>query len=97
METANNEAFSTAKDIGALPEGRYRIVIENESKAIFRLHPMPGTEMHDRSGMLIHGYSTGQTRQEASRGCIILDRNQREELLQYVHECGEVELIVNYE
>ena len=94
--TANSSEFQTAKDIGALPEGKYRIVLENDEKNTFRLHPMPGTEMHDRNGMLIHGYGLGQSRQEASQGCIILDRNQRNKLQELYNECGELRLTVTF-
>lgn len=96
METANSSEFQEAKDIGALPSGRYRVVLEDASTNSFRLHPLPGTNMHDRNGMLIHGYLEGQSRQEASRGCIILDRNQRDSLRMYFNECGELELTVTY-
>ncbi len=95
--TANSSEFQTAKDIGALPEGKYRIVLENDEKNTFRLHPMPGTDMHGRNGMLIHGYGSGQTRQEASTGCIILDKNQRIKLREYLDECGgELNLTVTF-
>ena len=94
--TAVSSEYQTAKDIGALPEGKYRIVLENDEKNTFRLHPMPGTEMHGRDGMLIHGYAAGQSRQEASRGCIILDRNQRNKLREFYNECGELNLTVTF-
>ena len=94
---SNNARTARAKDIGSLPQGKYMITLKTSSSNKFRLNPLPGTKMYSRNGMLIHGYKSGQSREEASTGCIILDNNQRRKLRQYFNECGEeLELTVSY-
>ncbi|MCF8365019.1 MAG: DUF2778 domain-containing protein [Bacteroidales bacterium] len=86
---ANNSEFTTWKNIGAIPPGTYRITIENSNKNIFRLHPISTVDKSSyRSGFLIHGFNTGQSRDEASKGCIILDANERAKLRTAIDGCG---------
>lgn len=91
---ANSSSYVSFKDIGAIPPGIYRINLKDASKNIFSLAVVSVPDMYSRDGFLIHGYNTGQTREEASKGCIILDANQRQRLRTVIDVCKEVELVV---
>ena len=88
MGTANNSAYVSIKDIGAIPPGTYRLTLSNASSNVFRLSPVNVPDLYLRDGFLIHGYRSGQSRAQASRGCIILDANQRRQLRRFFDECN---------
>jgi len=95
MGTANDGKFVSIKNIGAIPQGTYSLSIKSSSKNIFRLNPISIKGSYGRNGFLIHGYKKGQSKEEASRGCIILDYNQRKALRKAFDECnGEMILKV---
>lgn len=90
----NNPAFQAVKDVGPLPAGKYDIGAPfshpDLGPYVLRLQPRPENEMHGRSEFLIHGDRIGSTAREASHGCIILSRKQREE----IWTSGDHELLV---
>ena len=84
----NNPAKQDEPDLGPIPQGRYTIgPVEFENTDgphgpfVLPLIPDAGNEMFGRSGFLIHGDSLADPG-NASRGCIILPRETREEMAQ---------------
>lgn len=75
----NNPAMCNVSNIGPLPPGRYRIERSRDSATlgpvIFDLTPLPGTDTFGRSLFRIHG---NDKLNDASHGCLILDRNVRD-------------------
>lgn len=96
--TNNDESFTTLKDFGAIPTGKYKIRVYSGSKFknvpnVFDITPMQGTNTYGRNDFKIHGRGTteekkAKTAAESSNGCIILEPNQRLKLKQYFDQCG---------
>ena len=77
-EGRNNPALDHLHDIGPTPRGEYTIgspyTDPHKGPLCFRLFPKPGTDLHKRSGFLLHG---NNALNDASRGCIIQDHGPR--------------------
>lgn len=75
----NNPDMETSKSHGPIPRNYYRILEPGNTKRhgpyVMTLDPKPGSNMHGRSGFLIHGNNLTN---DASLGCIILDRATRD-------------------
>lgn len=75
----NNPEMCNVSNIGPLPPGRYRIERSRNSvtlgPVIFDLTPLPDTNTFGRSLFCIHG---NDKQNDASHGCLILDRNIRD-------------------
>jgi hypothetical protein len=80
------------KGFGTIPSGTWYISsIKNRGKAILRLTPSPDVaNPNNRDGFLIHGYET--TPENASTGCIILDKVYRDKLMKAFLRDGRVVL-----
>lgn len=102
LQTSNNPYFQLMKNWGPLPNGTWEIYeVKSDSAAILRIRPtenvlMPKDSkgMPYRDGFLIHGVNTGQTPDDASHGCIILDRTSRNILLKAFKKHGIILLEV---
>ena len=86
-EGKNNPAWQAVKSVGPLPVGRYAIgepfTHPDCGGFAMRLTPLPGTEMHGRDGMLIHGPSKNPAKYgQESNGCLIMPHDQRVALWQ---------------
>jgi hypothetical protein len=70
-------------NIGPIPQGRYQIGNPYDTTThgphVMRLTPSGGTQTFRRAGFLIHG---DNRRHDASQGCIILNRAQRDRISQ---------------
>lgn len=81
----NNPALEYEQNIGPVPRGRYGIGAPEDPDGgphgpfILPLDPDPSNQMFGRSGFLIHGDSIIRPG-TASRGCIILAREIREQI-----------------
>jgi RHS repeat-associated protein len=79
----NNPAMEGVEDVGPIPRGDYTIGRQHHSAATgpasMSLAPSPSNNMHDRGDFAIHGDTSSGDR-SASRGCIILPRNARDEI-----------------
>lgn len=70
----NNPDMENVPNVGPIPRGKYSLELCNPEEhprlaaPVFRLHPMPGTNVFNRSGFLIHGDNKIH---DASEGCII--------------------------
>lgn len=75
----NKPHLETVRNVGPLPRGFYRVTGPTTHPRLgplaFRLLPFGTTKMHGRSGFYIHGDNVTN---DASRGCIILSRRDRE-------------------
>jgi len=78
----NDPSKQCVKETGPLPRGRYTIgpPIVGPSPYSLRLTPDPANDMCGRSGFLIHGDSISHPG-NASDGCIILTRPEREAIV----------------
>lgn len=78
----NNPAFQDVRNIGPIPEGTYAVSLPfthpTKGPTVFRLTPDPANVMFGRSGFLIHG---DNPQGDASQGCIVLRRDDRERLM----------------
>lgn len=74
----NEPDMESVRNIGPIPCGRYVIgrarVSIDLGPVVMDLDPIPPTETYGRSLFRIHG---NNAQNDASRGCIILDRPQR--------------------
>jgi hypothetical protein len=80
------------KGYGAIPSGTWYIT-KVENAAIFKLRLTPSADVvnpNHRDGFLIHGFET--TPEDASTGCIILDRIYREKLMKAFLRDGKIKL-----
>ncbi len=77
----NNPAMQNARNVGPVPQGRYVIGAPQDTTThgphVMALTPAAGTQTFTRSGFLIHG---DNRRHDASNGCIILDRQTRDQI-----------------
>lgn len=77
----NDTAAQYTKDVGPIPVGLYYIGTpydtDEQGPFVLPLSPSAGTELRGRAGFLIHGDSTTHPG-EASKGCIILNREIRQ-------------------
>lgn len=75
----NNPALESEHNVGPVPRGSYTILSPRDTPThgpfVMPLSPAPGNAMHGRSGFLIHGNNQSN---DASTGCIILPRVDRE-------------------
>ena len=83
-EGKNDPLKQCVRNIGPLPRGKYimkELILKHSSCGayVIRLEPDPGNDMCGRSGFLIHGDSKTHPG-FASHGCIILDRQYREDM-----------------
>ena len=82
----NRPGSSHLVGLGPVPPGEYHVGLPVKHPRLgpiaFRLRPKPGNVMFGRSGFMIHG-DNGKGDRSASRGCIILNRMDREK----VREC----------
>ena len=93
-EGRNNPAMQNRRNIGPLPRGRYAVgaPVGTHGPVTLPLTPHRGNEMHGRGGFLIHGDNVAG---DASRGCIIADRETRDLIAAvWRHQGGELELLV---
>ncbi len=82
-EAKNNPAMEMIHDIGPIPKGCYAIGPPHNTLEhgpfVLALVPDPANQMYGRSGFLIHGDSKAVPG-KASKGCIILSRDVREQI-----------------
>jgi len=78
----NDPSKQCVRDIGPIPRGVYRIGPPGPGPSPYslRLTPDPSNDMCGRSGFLIHGDSVSHPG-DASEGCIILSRSEREAIV----------------
>ena len=83
---ANNPDYSDRPGLGPLPAGQYHVGLPQSHPRLgplaFRLRPFPANQMFGRGDFFIHGDNRKGDR-SASNGCIILNRNAREALVEY--------------
>src|SRR5271155_1565030 len=77
----NNPRLESTPDVGPIPQGFWEICgppyeTAEHGPYVLRLEPEPGTTTFGRSGFLMHGDSIVHPGQ-ASKGCIIMDRETR--------------------
>src|SRR5215470_10121987 len=94
-EGLNNPAMQAVHDLGPIPQGGWTIVGPPVNTAehgpfVLTLRPFDGTNTFGRTGFLMHGDKGAGPPQSASRGCIVIGRDIREE----VWESGDRELLV---
>jgi hypothetical protein len=79
----NNPLLETEANVGPVPRGLWYFGFPFSSKDhgpfCLRLFPDPATNTHGRSGFLVHGDSK-QRPGSASRGCVVVSRDAREEM-----------------
>jgi hypothetical protein len=85
-EGKNNPEFEHVPDVGVIPAGLWTIGgppfdTDEHGPYVLRLDPQKGTEVFGRSGFLIHGDSIEHPG-EASKGCIVTDRDTRRRIWQ---------------
>jgi hypothetical protein len=86
-EGVNNPAMQDVPSIGPIPQGTWTIQQQQNNRtgsghnlpSSMRLTPANGTDTLGRSGFLIHG-DNGRGNQSASEGCIILNRDVRNQI-----------------
>ncbi len=82
-EGKNNPSKQAEQGVGPIPQGLWHIGAPFDSPDhgpyVLRLSPAPETMTFGRSGFLIHGDSLEHPGL-ASRGCIIMPRNIREQI-----------------
>lgn len=96
-EGVNNPSMQGVSSVGPIPTGTYRIERQQDNvtggglrlRASMRLTPVPSNNMHGRAGFLIHG-DNSRRNQSASEGCMIFDRDIRDQ----IGRSGDSELIV---
>jgi hypothetical protein len=102
LGAANNPYYQLTKNTGPLPNGTWEIYeLKNASKSIFRLRPTDDVNIpvdkdgkQIRDGFLIHGVGSGETPDQASTGCIILDPKYRDKLKSAFNKYGIIKLKV---
>jgi hypothetical protein len=93
----NNPSMQGVNSVGPIPTGTYRIERQQDNvtgsglrlRASMRLTPVPSNSMHGRAGFLIHG-DNGRRNRSASEGCMIFDRDVRDQ----IGRSGDSELVV---
>ena len=93
-EGRNNPAMQNRRNIGPLPRGLYAIgaPVATHGPVTLPLTPHRDNEMNGRSGFLIHG---DNAKGDASRGCIIADRDTRDLIAaMWRHQGGDLTLKV---
>jgi RHS repeat-associated protein len=83
----NKPAEQDKPNIGPIPQGNWRIEPQQDNvtgqghklPASMRLEPLKGTNTYGRDGFLIHG-DNSQNNHSASNGCIILNRDVRNQI-----------------
>jgi hypothetical protein len=83
--------------VGPLPTGRYTIGGQQNNvtgsghtlASSMRLTPAPTNDMYGRAGFLIHG-DNSRRNQTASEGCMIFDRDVRDQ----IGNSGDTDLVV---
>ena len=80
----NNPAMQDVRCVGPLPQGKYFIEqpVTHPHLGPFAMHLIPDSsnQMFGRDAFYIHGPSMGNNRGQESMGCIIADRQSRENL-----------------
>jgi hypothetical protein len=81
-EGVNNHDLQSRVGVGPIPVGMWSMgrTQDSPTRHTIRLNPDAKTETFGRSGFLIHGGNT-ETGRTASRGCIILDRTTRKQII----------------
>ncbi|MDN5215028.1 DUF2778 domain-containing protein [Fulvivirgaceae bacterium BMA12] len=75
---ANSPYSQGLKDKGPIPGGTWYISgIKNHKLSVLILEPGRDVHVGDRNGFLIHGFASGSTPEESSRGCIIIGPAER--------------------
>jgi len=89
---ANNPYTQQFKNMGSIPSGIWYITsIKDKEKKILRITPSANiANPNNRDGFLIHGYLTDPV--DASIGCIILEADYREKLMNAFLRDGKIEL-----
>jgi len=79
----NDENSMKLKCKGPIPIGKWEVtgIEESTGPLTARLQPCPGTDVFGRSGFLIHG-DNSKMNLTASQGCIIVNRECREQIKQ---------------
>jgi hypothetical protein len=79
----NNPAQKNIQNVGPIPQGTYDIGPQRNSRntgpAILPLTPQTNTNTFGRNNFQIHGDNRGGN-QSASHGCVILNRNTRDQI-----------------
>lgn len=92
----NNPAAQSIEDVGPIPQGIYTIAPPQADETVgpvaMKLEPAPTNYMFGRGDFLIHG-DNEQRNYTASKGCIILPRDVRVVIGEYVLQ-GDDQLIV---
>lgn len=82
-EGVNNPAFQGVRNIGPVPQGRYKLGVPyhdtERGPCVMPLIAESLSQLLGRSGFLIHG-DNKELNQTASHGCIILPRDVRERI-----------------
>lgn len=95
-EGKNNPELENEHNIGPIPVGWYTIdgPFDSPTKGplMFRLTPDSENEMYGRDSFEIHGDSITHPG-EASDGCIILDKNAREQVHESMKEINRLEVV----
>lgn len=82
-EGLNNPAMQHVLNVGPIPQGTYDIGQQRDSpntgRGILPLTPQAGTDTYGRDSFQIHG-DNSQGNQSASRGCMIFNRNVRDQI-----------------
>lgn len=77
----NNPDLQHVKGVGPLPEATYTILSPHDSPVTgpytLGLMPLAGSQVFGRSSFAIHG-DRADGKREASHGCIVINRAQRE-------------------
>lgn len=87
----NITASEGIRNRGPVPRGRYRMQedhnVVGRGPVVIRLVPEAGTNTFGRDGFLIHGDNATN---DASEGCIILDRNARNALINNIRNGANI-------
>lgn len=79
----NDPSYQDVANVGPIPVGMYTIQsprdTEKHGPFVLPLLPDPKNRMYQRAGFLIHGDNATH---DASKGCIILSRQAREQIWQ---------------
>ncbi|HZK99414.1 MAG TPA: tlde1 domain-containing protein [Caulobacteraceae bacterium] len=79
----NNPAMEADPDVGPIPAGIWiigppRNPPDHLGPLAMPLEPIPGFDPHGRSGFFMHGDFVGDTGEAASKGCIVIQRADRQ-------------------
>ena len=95
-DDAQNPYSQGLKNKGPIPNGKWYIYkIKNHESSVLRLEPGDEEVTYGRDGFLIHGFASGSSPEESSRGCIILGPNERKILRDWFIAGGKERILVS--